>query len=388
MIELQEEWTAPWEVAAAVYIYKMENCADGDIERVGLRLGSAAKHTTSSSSSSESSWPDDIVDDSSVSSSDDRKDSLGLDTMLVAENAVVEAGDTVRLSRAGETSHARALIKTRRNGHSSPQCLTPGYLGEVLQVGQLPLASTITRYRVRVLAGSAQGGIYWYPREALALVMPDSPGDERPRIPDAVNTGAVSSAEAQRSFARGNMSGRVGRLAFGSSRAAWEPAEWEYSIHFQIPWVLRKVLGASVLQLATSVQLDTEKRVLTTMMRTVSDVMGIVVAEETIFRANPRTKGSTWERTLKVSYPDWLPKFAESKVKGFYNQETANATKSFRESFADIRARAPVMLASIGTKSSKGSMEPGTGVFLEQLGLAAGGLRSVAMVSQASRQVV
>ena len=368
MIERREEWTAPWEVTTAVYIYKMENTADGDVERVGVRMGLAANQTRSSGASDEPSSPDDAVEDPSEDSSDDSGDpSFGVVRHGAAarreDAAAIMVGDAVQLSPAGEASYAHALVTLRQNGHVLPRCLAPGSAGEVLDMGQLPLSS-IKRYRVRVLEGSGRGAVFWYPREALSV---ESIGvGRRWSVRDSVRSGAAGREQQQQ-------------------QRALRTAEWEYTIGFQIPWILRKVLGTQV-QLATTVHLDAENRVLETVMRSVPNVMNIVISESTTFRANFETGGTTWERKLTVSYPDWLPKFAERKVKQLYNEETTTATRSIREMFADMRARAPVMLASVGTKSLAG-FTPGTGVFLEQLGLA-NSLRSGAMVSQAARQEV
>jgi hypothetical protein len=406
VIELREEWDAPWEVAAAVYVFKMENTADGTVEREDVRSSSHLSSALSDSSGSES-QPDDAPDGPGgggagrghESDGDDDGGSGGVDdfdehlragrnggrrsgsaerTQEEDEAAVIEPGDYVRLSRAGLASHQRAMSCMRRQrGHSGlslPKCLAPGTVGLVLEAGTLPTSSG-KRYRVRALGGG--GGIFWYSRQALALDAPPplelsepQMGGRELAVPDA-------------------------QLAVSREDASWTPrpassramsiTEWDYAIDFAIPWLLRKVFSLKVLQLVTTVRMETAARRLHTSMTNVSQVMNIKLVEVTEFTANGQN-GTTWHRKLTVSYPDWLPGWAERKVKALYNEETAKASAAFREVFADMRSRAALMARARGIKSKLGYAPPTSG-FLAQLGLD-DSLRDLGAIEQSARQVV
>lgn len=362
MIELQEEWEAPWEITAAVYVYKMENTADGDVERVSVNLTGRPGSAHSGSSVSDTSCPAEPLEEPShlvspSASSEADEEGSGVMAGRRRAEAEIEVGDLVQLSSAGEASYLQAMRCMRMSGHELPNCLAPGSVAEVLEANPSPGSPGGDRFRVRICS---TGAVFWYPRAAIAPELLPNASEEA--APDA--RWAVSRDEAK---------GSAGVLA-----------DWDYTIAFQIPWVLRKVFAVQVLKLKTDVVFNAKERELVTVMRN-EPVMGITLSEETTFSANV-AGGTTWRRKLTVSYPDWLPGWAEKKVKKLYRAETATATRAFRIMFSDMQKCATQILASVGTKSVVG-YSPITADFLDQLGLT-GSLANQSMIHRCMEQQV
>ena len=141
-------------------------------------------------------------------------------------------------------------------------------------------------------------------------------------------------------------------------------AEWQYSIDFAVPWVLRKIFSLDTLQLATEERLDMKNRVLENTMMNVTVKAGINIDEWTRVEPNPATGGCTWSRRLTVTYPTWLPDWAARWCEKTYTKESVKA-----------RAQEEAVFAEPGCMQKLLRSEH-TASFLRELGLAApNGLR-------------
>lgn len=299
-IDLSHEYSVPWEKVVVSYIHKMENDADGEVERrdVKLERKEAVEPPPISSSSSDPGDSPSSCDDEA----DETQKQLGTDRLSAVEPSAakaIEVGDRVRLTDDGESLYPDG-------------CLALGDIGEVLAQGQFAVHhrtwdKTVTKMRVRALGGVQR--VYWYPCSALELErwLPPRPSwDADAHLPTNVPAPDVPIPTVREA-------------------PAVSMATWAYAIVFSMPWIFRKVFKMDTVQLATTERLDMQDRVLENTMVNVSQVMGVQINEWTKVAPNPETGGCTWTRRLTVEYPDWLPGWAVTKIKKAYTEASVGA---------------------------------------------------------------
>jgi hypothetical protein len=310
-IDLSHEYSAPWEKVVVSYIHKMENDADGEVERRDVEIQHgvpspqiAAPAVSSGLDSSSASDPGDSP--SSCDEEGEEEEPSARRATGVREQcdrgAMIEAGDRVRLTQDGERCHPDG-------------CLRPGGIGEVLAEGQFAIHHrswdrTVSKLRVQALGGAKR--VYWYPRTALQLEHRSTPAvAPKPEecLPAEAEAG-VPPPVAGETCAR---------------ELSVEAARWAYAIDFSMPWVFRKLFSLDTVQLATTERLDMRDRVLENTMVNVSTVMGVQISEWTRVAPNLETGGCTWTRRLTVEYPDWLPEWAVTKIKKAYTDASVGA---------------------------------------------------------------
>ncbi len=307
-IDLTHEYSAPWEKVVVSYIHKMENDADGEVERRDVQIQRVPEIAAPPVSGLNSSSTSDPGDSPSSCDEEDEQDGLSTHHQAIGvrkqcdDGAVIEVGDHVRLTQEGERCHPDG-------------CLRQGGIGEVLAEGQLAIHhrswdKTVSKVRVRSLGGAKR--VYWYPRTALRL-------EHKP-------TPAV--ARTSEEFIPVDVEAEAPPLVAGETDApelSVAAATWAYAIDFSMPWVFRKLFSLDTVQLATSERLDMRDRVLENTMVNVSTVMGVQINEWTRVAPNPATGGCTWTRRLTVEYPDWLPEWAVAKIKKAYTEASVGA---------------------------------------------------------------
>jgi hypothetical protein len=330
VIDLTHEYDVPWEKVVVSYIHRMENEADGEVERRDVKVTVAPPPVSSVDASIDGSDPGDSPssceeeDEPPVAADDEEERAVDAEG-----RTAIDVGDRVRLTAEGERCHPDG-------------CLAPGGIGAVLARGKLAAHhrswdTTVSKLRVQALGGSKR--VYWYPCSALQLEHGPPPVASQVVEPEAAATEPAEAAAAQ------------------SSHTA---ATWAYAIDYAMPWIFRKLFSLDKLQLATTERLDMQERVLENTMVNVSYVMGVHIDEWTSMVPNRETGGCTWARRLTVEYPDWLPEWAVTKIKKAYTDESLGARAKDEKLFgrADCDER---MLGCAGSAA-----------FYQELGLADG----------------
>ena len=338
-IDLTHEYTAPWEKVVVSYIHKMENDADGEVERRDVQIERGVQIATPAVSCLDSSSASDPGDSpSSCDEADDSDEEKSFAHRAPGErerpaDAAIEVGDWVRLTSDGERCHPDG-------------CLAPGEIGEVLAEGQFAVHhrswdKTVSKLRVQALGGARR--VYWYPRTALQLEHGAPPTIVREPEEFLPAEAAVAPPIA------GEADGPEPSVA---------TATWAYGIDFSMPWVFRKLFSLDTVQLATTEHLDMRDRVLENTMVNVSHVMGVRINEWTRVAPNHATGGCTWTRRLTVEYPEWLPEWAVTKIKKAYTDASLGARAKDEKLFGHADCEERVLSC------------PDSAAFYRELGLA------------------
>jgi hypothetical protein len=343
-IEMEHEYSAPWEMVVSCFMYRMENKQPNvkvtRADYTQLSEPSMVRNPSVESSISECSFPDDKPDEPS--------DAEFLETCAEEQpvphaditSGSSEVGDAplaiqevVQLSTAGVEAHSARLWLAQQS-HSGPgRMLAPSapsapwsvprtqdvelghaQRGRIVGVGVMP--SSECKYQVQPIGPSASAAVSrWYTRGEL--VRPPRSTSRAEAALAAAKACDVPAAPLAAPARRGaGRATKVGRARPEQEKCGRHRFKW--ILVADLPWVLAKALRTSTVHFETIENVDVDARRMNSEMSNVTwregGPMGLWKVEEcTSFSANDRG-GTTWRRTMTVTHPAWLPEWLSSKI--------------------------------------------------------------------------
>eukprot|EP01048_Picozoa_sp_COSAG05_P002254 COSAG05_NODE_87_length_20404_cov_42.272051_24_plen_445_part_00 len=341
IVEIEDEWGAPWTLVVAMYIYKMENTGEAQsIERCRVNLTAEGQPP------------------------------MAADVLEEPSDSEEEFFDTVQHLREplpeGETGYVH-------DGKPSPYEIVHA---EEVMVGVPPRGAIRRSCRVR---GHCCGGRQAPRKEqkpffATAVTAAATVG--LPAVAREPSRGAAAAHRLLPAPQKMRGSGRSGLTTLPepqlSLQGALRSGGWEYEINYSVPWLMQKILRSKICKYLTTVELDASKQVMVTTMRNISPLVGCQITERTTFTAISATRTS-WERHLRVDIVDWLPMWVERKSVSLFHAGCKKSCGEYRGLLANLKTTAPDILRSSGSKSGirqHGQFSPGTADFLKEIGVA------------------